>query len=216
MALFAPDPMRLTPRAAEPAPDRAPETLASGTPAAMRGELESLLGADRVKARAIDLIAYASDASPYRLFPQAVVMAHDAEDVAKAMSYGARSGVPVTFRAGGTSLNGQSQGDGSCRRPAPLRGREGRGRRPASRVRPGTVLGRANAFLVRQGFKLGPDPGQHRRRNGRRRDREQLGRDAVRHLARLLQHGALDDARPAVGNRDRHGRPRRGGAFRRR
>ena len=159
MALFAPDPMRLAPRAAEPAPDRAPEALASGTPVAMRGELEALLGADRVKARAIDLIAYASDASPYRLFPQAVVMAHDAEDVAKTMSYGARSGVPVTFRAGGTSLNGQSQGDGILvdvrRHFAGVKAEDG-GRR--ARVRPGTVLGRANAFLVRHGYKLGPDP----------------------------------------------------------
>ena len=92
MALFAPDPLRLAPREAEPAADRAPEALAGGTPAAMRADLETLLGADRVKARAIDLIAYASDASPYRLFPQAVVMAHDADDVAKVMAYGARTG----------------------------------------------------------------------------------------------------------------------------
>src|SRR5688572_7625320 len=99
MALFAPDPLRLAPPATEPAPDRAPESLAAGTPAAMRSELEALLGADRVKSRAIDLIAYASDASPYRLFPKAVVMARDADDVAKAVRYGARSGVPVTFRA---------------------------------------------------------------------------------------------------------------------
>ena len=41
-----------------------------------------LLGADRVLTRALDLVRYASDASPYRLFPQAVVMARDAADVA--------------------------------------------------------------------------------------------------------------------------------------
>ncbi len=159
MALFAPDPMRLAPRAAEPAPDRAPDSLATGTPAAMRAELEQLLGADRVLARAVDLIAYASDASPYRLFPQAVVMARDAADVAKTMAYGAQAGVPVTFRAGGTSLNGQSQGDGILvdvrRHFAGVKVEDGGAR---ARVRPGTVLGRANAFLARHGRKLGPDP----------------------------------------------------------
>ena len=79
----------------KPAPDRAPDSLAAGTLQPLRGELEQLLGADRVLARASDLVRYASDASPYRLLPQVVVMAHDAEDVAKVLAYGKRSGIPV-------------------------------------------------------------------------------------------------------------------------
>ena len=39
-------------------------------------------------------------------------MAHDAGDVAKVLAYGREQGIPVTFRAGGTSLNGQGQSDG--------------------------------------------------------------------------------------------------------
>ena len=39
-------------------------------------------------------------------------MARDADDVAKVFAYGRRTGIPVTLRAGGTSLNGQGQGDG--------------------------------------------------------------------------------------------------------
>ncbi len=39
-------------------------------------------------------------------------MARDADDVAKVLAYGRRTGIPVTFRAGGTSLNGQGQSDG--------------------------------------------------------------------------------------------------------
>ena len=62
--------------------------------------------------RAIDLIRYASDASPYRRFPAAVVMAHDAADVGKVLAYARRTGMPVNFRGGGTSLNGQAQTDG--------------------------------------------------------------------------------------------------------
>ena len=48
--------------------------------------------------RALDLVRYASDASPYRLIPQAIVMAQDAGDVAKAFALGRRLGIPVTLR----------------------------------------------------------------------------------------------------------------------
>src|SRR3954465_31979 len=111
MDLLAPDVSRIAPEGSEAAKDRAPDELASGTPEPLRSDLIGLLGADRVLTRVIDLVRYASDASPYRLLPGAVVMARDAEDVAKVLDYGRRSGVPVTFRAGGTSLNGQSQTD---------------------------------------------------------------------------------------------------------
>ena len=85
MPVYAPDPHRIAPPPADEAPDRAPAELAGGTPPGLRSDLEWLLGADRVLARAIDLVAYASDASPYRLLPKVVVMAHDANDVAKTM-----------------------------------------------------------------------------------------------------------------------------------
>src|SRR3954467_8056015 len=112
MDLLAPDVSRIVPEGNEPANDRVPDELASGTPEPLRSELIGLLGEDRVLTRVIDLVRYASDASPYRLLPSAVVMARNAADVAKVLAYGRRSGVPVTFRAGGTSLNGQSQSDG--------------------------------------------------------------------------------------------------------
>jgi D-lactate dehydrogenase len=153
----------------KPAPDRAPYSLAAGTPQPLRGELEQLLGADRVLARAGDIVRYASDASPYRLLPQVVVMARDAEDVAKTLAFGKRSGIPVTFRAGGTSLNGQGQSEGilvDVRRHfsgvavepgLPWEGGEEiEGAR--ARVKPGTVLGHANRVLAPHGRKLGPDP----------------------------------------------------------
>jgi D-lactate dehydrogenase len=141
------------------APDRAPETLAAGAPQPLRGELEQLLGADRVLARASDIVRYASDASPYRLLPRAVVMAHDAGDVAKTLAYGRANGIPVVFRAGGTSLNGQGQSDGilvDVRRHFGGVAVEDGG--ALARVKPGTVLGHANRVLAPHGRKLGPDP----------------------------------------------------------
>jgi D-lactate dehydrogenase len=141
------------------APDRAPESLATGAAQPLRGELEALLGADRVLGRASDIVRYASDASPYRLLPQVVVMAHDAADVAKVLDYGRRNGIPVTFRAGGTSLNGQGQSDGilvDVRRHFTGVAVEEEG--ASARVKPGTVLGHANRVLAPHGRKLGPDP----------------------------------------------------------
>jgi len=169
MALLQRSPQSLAPQVEEPAPDRAPDAIAAGVAQPLRGELEALLGADRVLAKAGDLVKYASDASPYRLFPQAVVMAHDASDVAKVLAYGREKGIPVTFRAGGTSLNGQGQSDGilvDVRRHfggvAVEPGVPGEGGAEVdaalARVKPGTVLGHANRVLAPHGRKLGPDP----------------------------------------------------------
>src|SRR3954454_7244840 len=149
----------LAPPQTEPAADRVGDELAGGTPAPLREQLRALLGADRVLHRVSDLVRYASDASPYRLIPQAVVMAHDADDVAKVFAFGRREGIPVTLRAGGTSLNGQAQGAGvlvDVRRH--FAGTEVLDGGERVRARPGTVLGRVNRVLARHQRRVGPDP----------------------------------------------------------
>ncbi len=159
MALLDPVVERIAPSPRPAAPDRAPDALAAGTPAPLRRDLEALLGADRVLARASDLVRYASDASPYRRFPRAVVMARDAGEVANVLAYGRRAGVPVTLRSAGTSLNGQAQGDGilvDVRRH--WRGVVVEDGGARARVRPGTALGFVNRVLARHGRRLGPDP----------------------------------------------------------
>jgi D-lactate dehydrogenase len=159
MALLHRKPEALAPAATEPAPDRAPDEVAAGVAQPLRRELEALLGADRVLARAGDIVRYASDASPYRLFPKAVVMARGADDVARVLAYGREKGIPVTFRAGGTSLNGQGQSDGilvDVRRHFGGVAVEADG--DLARVKPGTVLGHANRVLAPHGRRLGPDP----------------------------------------------------------
>lgn len=160
MALLEEDVQRITPEPSEPAPDRAPEWVAAGAPEPLRSELISLLGEDHVLVRATDIIAYASDASPYRKLPRVVVMARDAADVAKVMRYGAEHGIGVTFRAAGTSLNGQSQSDGilvDVRRHfagVEILDEEGL----TVRTGPGSVLGNVNRVLAPYGRRLGPDP----------------------------------------------------------
>jgi D-lactate dehydrogenase len=152
-------PAALRPPNRDPSPDRAPDSLAAGIAQPLRGELEALLGADRVLARPGDLVKYASDASPYRLFPRAVVMAKEVDDVAKLLAFGRRRGIPVTFRAGGTSLNGQGQTEGilvDVRRH--FRGLKVEEDGDALRVGTGTILGHANKVLAPLGRRLGPDP----------------------------------------------------------
>ncbi len=199
------------------APDRAPDELAAGTPEPLRSELIALLGSEQVLSRAIDIVSYASDASPYRLFPKAVVMARDADDVSAVFAFGRRAGVPVTLRAGGTSLNGQSQGDGiivDVRRHWSGLQIEGGGAR--ARVRPGTLLGHANRVLAPLGRKLGPDPAST--------DIACVG-GVIANNSGGMRCGVLHDSystvaradlRPPVGDRDRHGSSGRRGRLRRR
>src|SRR6202022_2796859 len=107
--------------------------------------LPGVLGADRVLTRALDIVGYASDSSPYRLLPKAVAVPRDVTDVGKLLAYACRSGTPLVWRAGGTSLNGQSQTDGilvDVRRN--WRGVKVLDEGARVRVRPGTVLGHVN------------------------------------------------------------------------
>ncbi len=142
-----------------PTADRAPDGLAAGTPGWLRADLVALLGDEVVLTEPIDLIRFATDASPYRMFPRAVVLSRSIADVQSVLAYAQRKGVPVTFRAAGTSLSGQAQGDGilveSLRNWIGCTVEDG-GRR--LRSRPGTILARANAALKPYGYRLGPDP----------------------------------------------------------
>lgn len=164
MQLLAPDIRRIGHPAAStgadtPYADRAPDWVAAGTPEPLRSGLIALLGPDRVLTRPIDLIRYASDASPYRLIPRAVVLARETGDVAKVFAFARRTGTPVVLRGGGTSLNGQGQTDGilvDVRRH--WRGIEVLDDGDRARVKPGTVLGHANRVLAEYGSRLGPDP----------------------------------------------------------
>jgi D-lactate dehydrogenase len=147
-------------RPAGPAQDDAVDPArVEGTPAALRNDLIQLIGKDQVLHRISDLVRYASDASPYRYLPQVVVLPRTVDDVRALLEYCARTGRHATFRAGGTSLNGQSQSDGILidvrRHWAGMAAEDGGAR---LRARPGTILGHANAVLRPLGQRLGPDP----------------------------------------------------------
>src|ERR1035441_8370266 len=90
--------------ALQPAGDRAPEWVTGGTPEPLRSQLTAGLGSDRVLTRALDLIAYASDASAYRMIPRAVRSEEDTTELVALFKLARELHVPLVFRAGGTSL----------------------------------------------------------------------------------------------------------------
>ncbi|MEW5632454.1 FAD-binding and (Fe-S)-binding domain-containing protein [Streptomyces hydrogenans] len=160
MPLLEPNPQALSPgRKRTPAPDRVPDLQARGTPRRLREDLAALLGPGKVLSGVSDLVRYASDASPYRFLPQVVVVAEDVDDVSAVLSYAHGKGREVVFRAAGTSLNGQAQGEDilvDVRRH--WVGVEVLDDGARARIRPGTTVVRANAALAPYGRVLGPDP----------------------------------------------------------
>ena len=62
--------------------------------------------------RLIDRLAYAHDASMYRLVPEAVARPKSEQDVKYLLRHANDTKSPVTFRTGGTSLSGQSISNG--------------------------------------------------------------------------------------------------------
>jgi D-lactate dehydrogenase len=126
---------------------------------ALHQALRQLLPPERVKTRLIDLYAYASDASFYYLVPKAVVQPESVAEVQALFALSRAHGVSLTFRAGGTSLSGQSVTDGIL---VDL-GQAWRGVWPEQngetvRVQPGAIGHRVNLALRKFGRKIGPDP----------------------------------------------------------
>nr|WTB29587.1 FAD-binding oxidoreductase [Streptomyces sp. NBC_00830] len=160
MPLLEPKPEALRPGAARSAsPDRVLDGRAAGTPEPLRSELTGLLGPEKVLWKVSDLVKYASDASPYRFVPQVVVVPEDIDDISAILSYAHGKGREVVFRAAGTSLNGQAQGEDIL---VDVRhhwtGIDVLDDGAQARIRPGTTVMRANATLARYGRLLGPDP----------------------------------------------------------
>ncbi|HSO36546.1 MAG TPA: FAD-binding and (Fe-S)-binding domain-containing protein, partial [Labilithrix sp.] len=115
--------------------------------------------ASRVLTRPIDVVAFASDASVYRLVPRAVVRPRSEDEVRALFALSHARKVPLTFRAAGTSLSGQAITDGILVDLASGWDRVDvldDGLRV--RVQPGAIGGHVNALLRPHGRRIGPDP----------------------------------------------------------
>jgi len=157
--LLSADPARLGRPDVPPCSDAVDEALVGGTPDELRTDLIEVLGEDLVRHRITDLVRYASDASPYRYIPKVIVQPRTIEHVAAIFRYCINKNRHATFRAGGTSLNGQSQGDDiliDVRQHWSGWEVEDNGARIRCNV--GTTLGRINEVLKPYARRMGPDP----------------------------------------------------------
>ncbi len=121
--------------------------------------LEAFLPQERIKSRLIDVVSYASDAGFYYLRPKAVVQPVSEEEVVKLFSLSHAHKIPLTFRAAGTSLSGQSITDGILIDLSQFWNRvvvEEEG--ALVRVQPGVIGAIVNAVLKKHKRKIGPDP----------------------------------------------------------
>ncbi|WP_374164978.1 FAD-binding oxidoreductase [Arcticibacter sp. MXS-1] len=121
--------------------------------------LQSILPEDRIKTRLIDLVSYASDAGFYHLRPRAVVQPVSEDEVQRLFQFSRKYKIPMTFRAAGTSLSGQSVSDGILVELSRYwKGLQIEQEGEVVRVQPGVIGAVVNARLKKYFRKIGPDP----------------------------------------------------------
>ena len=121
--------------------------------------LNGFIPQDRILTRPIELIACASDASFYRLIPKAMVQTRNLEEIRALFAFSQQTSIPMTFRAAGTSLSGQSISDGLLVDVA-RNWREVKVEDSGKKIRvqPGVIGATANRALAPYRTKIGPDP----------------------------------------------------------
>lgn len=127
---------------------------------ALLKKLSEAIGKEKVLIDDLSLIATAADAGCYRKIPKIVLKPQQEKELIDSMRILHESDTPVTFRAAGTSLSGQSISDSVL---IQARGDhwskheildEGR----LIRAQPGITGTRLNQLLGHTGMKFGPDP----------------------------------------------------------
>ncbi|MEO5890624.1 MAG: FAD-binding and (Fe-S)-binding domain-containing protein [Ferruginibacter sp.] len=125
----------------------------------MIAALKKILPEKRVRTRYIDLISFASDAGFYHLVPKAVVQPIGEGEIISLFQFSREHNIPLVFRAGGTSLSGQSITDGilvDLSQHWDSIKIENKG--DLVRVQPGITGAMVNAYLSKHKRKIGPDP----------------------------------------------------------
>jgi len=133
--------------------------MLSGPYLEFHARLASHIPRSRLLHDELSTLAWGTDASFYRLIPHVVVKVDSEDEVIRVLAESRRLSLPVTFRAAGTSLSGQSVSDSIL---VVLSGgwRRYRIHGDAARIslQPGIVGAHANAYLAPYGKKIGPDP----------------------------------------------------------
>ena len=122
-------------------------------------EIRGLIPQDRIYTDELRRLAWGTDAGFYRLIPQIVIRSGSEEEISNLLKLADRYGLPVTFRAAGTSLSGQAISDSIlivagkhwekyCISPD----------HEQITLQPGIIGQRVNEILAPYGRKFAPDP----------------------------------------------------------
>ncbi len=122
-------------------------------------EVLTFIPRERVFTDELRRLAWGTDASFYRLIPKMVIISQNEEEVSRLLKLASAHGVPVTFRAAGTSLSGQSVTDSVL--IVAGKGWENIEIAPdisKITVQPGIIGARINEILAPMGRMFAPDP----------------------------------------------------------
>lgn len=122
-------------------------------------KLKKIIPVQRMYHDALSTLAFGTDASFYRLIPKLVIKANSEEEIAAILTTANSMGLPVTFRAAGTSLSGQAISD-SILVLATHGWKEHKILDHGLKItlQPGIRGAAANRYLAPYGRKIGPDP----------------------------------------------------------
>lgn len=121
----------------------------------LKGNIDS----GRIHTDELMTFAWGTDASFYRKNPRIVIRSRNEEEISLILRAASELGIPVTFRAAGTALSGQSVTDSVL----VVAGKNWEGMKigPGAdtvTLQPGLTGGQVNAALARYARKIGPDP----------------------------------------------------------
>ncbi len=126
-------------------------------------EIREFVDAQRIYTDDLRLLAWGTDAGFYRLLPKIVIRSKDENEVARLLAAASRHALPVTFRAAGTSLSGQSITDSVLIVAGKnWEGYEINADGSKATFQPGVIGMRANELLKPYGRTFGPDPASKR------------------------------------------------------
>lgn len=126
-------------------------------------ELSKLFSSHQLKSSDLYKEVYARDASYFSILPKVIVRPENVDQMMQLFSLLTKYDQHVTFRAGGTSLAGQTVGDGViCELRTAWRNFEVRENGNKIWFEPGLTCRQLNQMLNSYKTKLGPDPASHR------------------------------------------------------
>ena len=122
-------------------------------------DIRTFLDKDAIYTDDLRRMAWGTDAGFYRLIPKIVIRSSSEEQVARILRSASDNNVPVTFRAAGTSLSGQSVSDSVLIVAGKNWERISTDNEGLTvNLQPGVIGSKVNDFLSKYGRKFGPDP----------------------------------------------------------